>query len=238
MVVLALAACSPTPPAVISSSTSPPPTTTTSVDQAGAVHEVFFDFAKALRDKDGDAALATMASASIARWETYRVHALKSTENQLAALPAGERAIVYGLRVTAGPALRTGTGRTVLIDAVRQGLIAMNTSTRLVHADGTTTVNETTPDLTRLILGADTATGEVGSNDPSAPALSTPFKFTFVREGENWKVDPAGPTEATTSGLEDLAAKKGTTADQVLTEVLTSQFGAARATELRKPLDG
>ncbi|WP_394617599.1 hypothetical protein JNUCC0626_00375 [Lentzea sp. JNUCC 0626] len=212
---LALAACSPAPPAATPSSTAPQlPTTTTTErpDPTAAIHEVFFDFTKALRDKDGDAAVATMASSTVARWESYRVHALKSTETQLTALPIGERAVVYGLRATAGPVLRDGTGHTVLVAAVQQGLITVSTSTKVVKADGTTAVNETTPDLTGLILAGDTATGEMVSSGANAPA--------------------------TTAGLERMAAQKGVTADQLLTQLFTAQFGAERAAELRKPLEG
>ncbi|MCX2954757.1 hypothetical protein [Lentzea sp. NEAU-D7] len=243
VLVLALAACSPTPPGLTRSSTVPPTTmTTTSTpgkpDQAGQVQQVFSDFTKALGDKNGDAAAAVMTSAAIIRWETYRVHALKSTEADLAGLPVAERAIVYGLRATAGPSLRTATGRTVLITAVQQGLVTLNTSTKLVNADGTTTVKETTPVLKNLVLGADTATGELASNDPTVPAIPKPIKFTFLREGEDWKIDPVGVTDLAAFALEELAARKGVTADQLLIEAFTGQYGAARVAEIRKPLDG
>ncbi|MFD4675860.1 hypothetical protein ACFWNN_39475 [Lentzea sp. NPDC058450] len=242
LLVVTLAACSTTPPAVPSSSTTqaPAPTTTSpKPDQTYAIHDVFFQFTNALSEKNGDAALAAVASKAVATWESYRVHALKSTESQLAALPIGERSVVYGLRAAVDPAvLRTRTGREVLVTAVQQGLVSMNTSTRVGYADGTTTVDESLPDLTRLILGADVSTGEMAPGNPDAPAPSPPLTVRFVREGEDWKVDLAVLTEWTTAGLEKLATQRGTTADQVLTDLFAARFGAARAAELRKPLEG
>ncbi|WP_143028034.1 hypothetical protein [Lentzea albidocapillata] len=242
LVVLALAACSSTPPPVTSTSasSSPPPTTTSrKFDQSEEIQIVFAVYVKALRTKDGEIALAVMASTAISRWEEYRLHALKSTEAQLAALPAGQRATVYGLRATVDPAvLRAGNGSTVLITAVQQGLISLNTSTKLVYADGTSTVTESNPVLTKLILGADTATAEIGSDDPGGPPSSKPLKFTFVREGERWKADPTSLADTATAALEEVAAQKGTTVDQVLTQALTAQYGAARAAEIRRPLGG
>ncbi|GLY51071.1 hypothetical protein Lesp01_47270 [Lentzea sp. NBRC 102530] len=222
----------------------PPPLTTTATtttwkpNQAEQVQGVFADFVKALHEKNGDAAAALAADVSIARWETYRVHALKSTEADLAGLPVIERAIVYGLRASAGPSLRNGTGRTVLVTAVQQGLVTLNLTTRLVNADGTTTVKEATPVLVNLVLGADEVTGELASNDPAAPAFPKPIKFTFLREGENWKIDLAGVNGMALYVFEELAARRGVTADQLLIEALTAQYGAARVAELRKPLEG
>ncbi|WP_156213326.1 hypothetical protein [Lentzea aerocolonigenes] len=43
-------------------------------------------------------------------------------------------------------------------------------------------------------------------------------------------------TEYATAVIEQVAAKKGVTADQVINEALTAQFGAARAAELHHPV--
>lgn len=80
--------------------------------------------------------------------------------------------------------LRSGTGHSIMSFMIEQGLLTVNTSSKYVKADGTTTVTQTTPRLTTLVLNDDRAT-----------------------------------------------------ADQVITESLTAQFGAARAAELRKPIN-
>ncbi|MFD5827830.1 hypothetical protein [Lentzea sp. NPDC060358] len=237
LLVLALAACSPTPPGLTRSSTAP--STSAEPDQANQVREVFSDYTKALGAKNGDAVAAVMTSDAIARWETYRVHALKSTDADLASLPVIERAFVYSLRATAGPSLGTATGRTVLITAVQQGLITLSLSTRRLNDDGTITAGkEAKPVLKNLVLGTGTATAELASDDPTAPEIPQSFKFTFLREGENWKIDPVGVTELAAFTLEQLAKLKGMTADQFVIESYTAQYGAARVAEIRQPLGG
>lgn len=218
-------------------SSTPAPSTTQTEDPSTEIRGVFGEYLNALSAKDSERALAVTASKAVAQWEEYRKHALSSTEAQLAALPVGQRVTVYGLRAVVDPAaLRSGDGRAVMAFAIKQGLITISTSTKQVSADGTTTVNETRPQLTRLVLGGDSATGEIGSGDPSAPANTTPLKIAFQRENGEWKADPTSMTEYATAVLEQVASKKGVTADQVITEALTTQFGAARAAELRKPV--
>lgn len=244
MSVLALAACTPTPPGATlpSTVTVTRPLTTTSAlanpNQAEQIQAVFSDFMKAVVDKNGDAATAFLTNDAIARWETYRVHALKSTEADLAGLPVAERAIVYGLRATVGDSLRTATGRTVVASAVQQGLIFFELSSRKVNADGTTTVDKATPVLRNIVVDGDTATAEMASDDPVARSFPTPIRFTFLREGEGWKIDPIGVADMITLSLDALAAYNGVTAEQALINGYTNQYGAARAAEILKPLDG
>ncbi len=65
----------------------------------------------------------------------------------------------------------------------------------------------------------------------------TPIEFAFIEESGKWKVDPGALLDSATVALEESAAKKGITVDQVITETLTAQFGADRGAQLRKPID-
>ncbi|WP_112262847.1 hypothetical protein [Lentzea terrae] len=153
----------------------------------------------AVNAKNRDAALELISSSAFARFDELRKHALTSTEDQLAAaLPTGPRATVYVLRAKADPAqLRSGTGRSIMSFMVEQGLVTVNTSSKYVRADGTTTVTQTRPQLTKLILNDDRATAELSSDDPGGPQSAVPLKFAFQ----------------------------------------TARFGAARAAELRTPIN-
>lgn len=242
LALLAGAACGPTPPPTATS--TPPatttPATTTEVAPAIAIPEAFDLYVAAVNAKNTDTAMTLTASQAIARFEEFRKHALTSNEAQLAAaLPPGPRATVYVLRGRVEPAvLRSGDGRSLMAFAIQHGLIAVNTSSKYVRADGTTVVNQAKPQLAKLSVTGDRATADLDSDDPNAPKLSRSIQFAFVRENGQWMADPSTMIDSATTGLEELAAKKGVTPDQVITEALTAQFGAARAAQLRKPIDG
>lgn len=242
LVALAVAACGRPTPAATPTSTTPPTTsvpTTPSVDNVAAIRETFDAFVAASGAKDSAKALPLLATVTFADFYKLREHALTSTEPQLGALPPGRHLFVYALRGMVDLAvLRAGSATDVTRFLLDKGLINVSTSSKTVSADGTTTVKATTPVLENVTVDGDKATGEMSSNDKAAPVSGKKLTLAFVREHGEWKIDITPILDFSTVVLEEVAAKKGVSVDQVITESLVAQFGAARTAELRKPLNG
>lgn len=217
-----LAACGTSAPATQSSSTptSTPTSTESPADVQADVHASFAEYKKAALAKDGNTVAGLLAKPSLEFYDDLAKLALTGTEEQVKAQPVTQRVTVYMLRGEFdAAALKSATSTDVVRLAIEKGLIS-ESSTATIE------------------LGEVTFTGDKAEAEVSAKGQKAPFRFEFLREDGVWKFDFRSVIDLANGAMTQLAKKQNMTEDQLVDQVLTVKYGAAKAAQLHKPLEG
>jgi hypothetical protein len=185
-----------------------------------AVRQSFDRYRTAALEKDGEAALAEIASTVYPFYDQARGDALTASDDQVRGLTVAEQLTIYVLRGSIEPeVLRTATPPELVVAAVEAGLV------------GEQGVQNT--DLGEVEVLGNTASGQVLSNgQPSR------LRFSFVREDGRWKLDLLPVLQLANGAFAGLAKEQGTTVNELIDQLLQSLYGPTKARDVRSPVDG
>jgi hypothetical protein len=188
-------------------------------DESSAVRTAFETYTKAVLERDGTTAASLIASPVHKFYDEARTLALTGIEDKVAGLPAGLRFTVYLMRGEVDPSvLRDGSTQDLLKAAVDKGLVS--------------------EDISDVSLGGLTVSGSRATGEVKIKGKLAPFKFQFLREEGRWKIDIEPLLTLANTAFTAAAKQQGVTVDELINQVLTAKYGAAKAAELRKPLTG
>jgi hypothetical protein len=182
------------------------------------VNATFAAFVRALGDRDADAGVAALSTASLDEWRRTRALALDGPRSEVAALPAGRRLAVLALRHSAPPFLaQAGAPAELARHAIRAGL---------ADREG----------LSRIELGDVVVSGERASGQLFAAGLPSGFRAGFVREGGRWRLDLPATLDSAGRVVKQAATASDSSEDSVIAGLLYVTSGRRPTNALWEPL--
>ena len=212
--VMMLGGCSATTEIPVKSEPTPITTVSETLTDDEVIRTLFKSFVEQVNTGDGRGAMISCTLTSRPFAGQLQQHALRSTESQLASLPTLQRLLVYTLREVQPPTLQAETevgALEAVLTVAKEFVVAV--------------------DLTSLKISGERATAT------AAQPGTDPVVVSFTRDVTGrWALDLPALVEALSGALDQVADGKNLTSAQMVDQVLTTRFGAARAIELRKPL--
>jgi hypothetical protein len=187
-------------------------------DPVQAVRTDYASYAKAVAAKDGATSAGLVARATLDYYAGLRDLALTADRAALAKERVVDQLAVLSMRanIPAGT-LRGADPRGVVSAAVQDQVISTGgagaTSLQQVRVDG------------------DSATASLGI---AGGAQQVPMRFRL--EGGTWKVDLTSLLEPAETALQNAQKQQGLTSDALLSQVMTTRYGAEKAQRLWNPL--
>jgi hypothetical protein len=182
------------------------------------VHGAFRGFVRALAARDADAGIARLSAASLVEWQRGRQLALEGRREEVAALPAGRRMLVFALRHYAPAFLANdGSPRELVAHAIRAGMADRDAVSQVELSD---------------VIFRDTR----ASGGLLAMGLPSTFRAVFVQEGGTWKIDLPGTLDAASRVIGQAAAASDSSEDAVIAGLLTLASGERPTTKIWTPL--
>jgi hypothetical protein len=197
---------------------STPTSAPQAVDDSQAIGAAFETFTKAVRAKDGAAAVSVLSRSTFSDYDEIRKIALSGNELQVAALVPSGQILVYRMRGDMDPAiLRTASANDLVKAVIDEGLVSEDSVSAFT--------------LGELTINDGKALGKV-----SAAGVQTPVFLSFAREDGAWKFHLLSLFDVTDTTLGVLAKQRNLTHAQMIDEVLLATYGPAKAAEIRKPI--
>jgi len=188
------------------------------VSDRAQVDATFAAFVRALGDRDADAGMATLSTASIDEWRRTRALALDGRRKEVEALPTGRRFAVLALRHAAPRFLaKDGDPEALARNAIAAGL---------ADRDG----------LSRIELADVVVRGERASGQLLAAGWPSGFRAGFVREDGRWRLDLPATLDAAGRVVAQAAKASESSEDSVIAGLLYLSSGRRPTTQLWEPL--
>ncbi|MGW6932737.1 hypothetical protein ACWGE0_21960 [Lentzea sp. NPDC054927] len=202
------------------SSTSSTPTAGSagSSGESQVVRTAFDTYIKAAVAQDGATAVSVLTESTFRVYDDFRKLALTGTEQEIVALTPGKQIVVYSMRGYLEPEVLRGASPKELVQAAIDEGMAADTS---MSSDR----------LRKFTITGDNALGEV-----VLPERASPAYLRFARESGTWKFELLSALDIADIALGQVARNQGVTQDELIEQTLVSEYGAAGATEVRKPI--
>jgi hypothetical protein len=182
------------------------------------VNATFGAFLRALGDRDADAGVAMLSTASLDEWSRDRALALDGARSEVERLPAGRRLAVL--------ALRHHAPRFLAAEGAPEALARHAIASGIADRDG----------LARVELADVVVRGERASGQLLAAGLPSGFRAAFVRERGRWCVDLPGTLDAAGRVVTQAAKASDSTEDAVIAGLLYLSSGERPTSEIWEPL--
>ena len=208
------AAASAAPSADPSAAPTGPAGDAASAEDSAAVTAAFQGYKQAALAQDGPAAAALLTDSTADFYDEARSAALTATEPELAALGPVERLTAVVMRGQLPvDVLRTADPEELLAASVDAGLIGEQ-------------------GIQGVELGEVTVSGSTARAAAVVQGTPAPFELEFVEQDGGWKLDLLPLLEIARQGFDAAAEQQGVTADELLDEALTRQYGAEELARL------
>ncbi|MEU7476578.1 hypothetical protein AB0A63_11390 [Lentzea sp. NPDC042327] len=219
---LAAAACTtPAPdaaPPSTGASSGAPTTVPTSAGDPQAISAAFETYREAALAKDGAAALPVLLSNTFKIYDGIRREAVTGTEQTVATQRPSARLLTYAMRAELDHAvLRTGSPQDLVKTIIDRGLVNADDA-RDIALSRPTIHNGVA--LARYAVRGEQASGMIG----------------FGLEDGVWKFDLPALFDLSDLAFNQQKNREGLTSEQLVDQLLTTRYGAARAAKLRTPL--
>ncbi len=182
------------------------------------VDAAFAAFVRALGNRDADAGVAVLSSASLDEWSRDRALALQGPRREVESLPTGRRLAVL--------ALRHHAPRFLAADGAPDELARHAIAAGLADRDS----------LSRIELADVVVRGERASGQLVAAGLPSGFRAAFVRERGRWRVDLPGTLDAAGRVVAQAAKASDASENDVIAGLLLLSSGERPTTEIWEPL--
>jgi hypothetical protein len=182
------------------------------------VDAAFAAFVRAIGDRDADAGVALLSTASLEEWSRDRALALAGARREVEALPAGRRLAVLALRHRAP--------RFLAADGAPDELARHAIAAGLADREG----------LSRIELADVVVRGERASGQLVAAGLPSGFRAAFVRERGRWRVDLPGTLDAAGRVVAQAAKASDSSENEIIGGLLFLSSGERPTTKIWEPL--
>ena len=190
----------------------------TAEEDEAAVRAAYESYRKAALSRKGTEAAEVMASSAIDYYEQVRKDALTAPYAQLKGKRLIDALAVLSMRAEFDArTLQRLNGREVLVASLNKGLVNDKSLLKMSLGD--------------IAIEGDRAVAQLRLNGKPQPV-----DFEFVREDGRWKLDLLDLLNTVNPAVVAAAKQAKVSREQFIQLALESQYGAAKAAKLRRPL--